>query len=197
MSAPLRFCRELREICTNEGIVLIFDEVYTGWGKTGHLFHFMKHQVVPDIVTMAKTFGGGKSSIAGYVTRSPVFRQAYDNLEDATLHSTTYNAFGEECATAIEAINIIVEDGYVTRAGQIYERVNTGLRRHPDEISQPDRGGAWKRRAERDSSEQRSQFRHPSGLPVRARVICQRRTVHRKAHNFLGDLGAVQHVTIS
>ena len=122
------FLRELREICANEGIILIFDEVYTGWGKTGHLFHFMKHQVVPDIVTMAKTFGGGKSSIAGYVTRSPVFRRAYDNLEDATLHSTTYNAFGEECATAIEAINIIVEDGYVARAARIHERVNAGLK---------------------------------------------------------------------
>ena len=121
------FLEELREICTNEGIILIFDEVYTGWGKTGHLFHFMKHQVVPDIVTMAKTFGGGKSSIAGYVTRSPVFRRAYDNLEDATLHSTTYNAFGEECATAIEAINIIVEDEYVARAARIHERVNAGL----------------------------------------------------------------------
>lgn len=131
-ASSLRCCsteylEELRRICTQENVVLIFDEVYTGWAKTGELFYFMKHNVVPDIVTYAKSFGGGKSSISGYTSRTPFFRKAYDNLNDATLHSTTYNAFGEECITAIEAVNLIVQEDYPAKARRIYDRLNPGL----------------------------------------------------------------------
>lgn len=122
------FLKELRAICDSAGVVLIFDEVYTGWAKTGELFNFIKKGVVPDIVTFAKSFGGGKSSISGYTTRTPFYRKAYDNLNDATLHSTTFNGFGEECITAIEAINIIVEDDYVGRSKRIHQSLNGGLK---------------------------------------------------------------------
>ncbi|GBD95765.1 MAG TPA: aspartate aminotransferase family protein [Nitrospirae bacterium] len=122
------FLKELREICDSEGIILIFDEVYTGWAKTGELFNFMGKGAAPDIVTFSKSFGGGKSSISGYTTRTPFFRKAYDNLSDATLHSTTFSGFGEECITAIEAINIIVEDDYVGRSKRIHRRISDGLK---------------------------------------------------------------------
>jgi|Deesub1362A_J573_1020465.scaffolds.fasta_scaffold00462_18 putrescine aminotransferase len=140
------FLRELRNICSKEKIVLIFDEVYTGWAKTGELFNFIQKGTVPDIVTYSKSFGGGKSSISGYTTRTPIFRKAYDNLSDATLHTTTYNGFGEECITAIEAINIIVEDDYVGRAKRIHQRLGSGLRRlkdkYPDLIDEVRGSGA-------------------------------------------------------
>lgn len=140
------FLKDLREICDREGIVLIFDEVYTGWAKTGELFNFIKKGTVPDIVTFAKSFGGGKSSISGYATRAPFYRKAYDNLNDATLHSTTFNGFGEECITAIEAINIIVEDDYVGRSKTIHERLSSGLKglqgKYPDLIDDVRGSGA-------------------------------------------------------
>ncbi|MFP6899806.1 MAG: aminotransferase class III-fold pyridoxal phosphate-dependent enzyme, partial [Opitutales bacterium] len=130
------FLRGLREICTQEEIVLIFDEVYTGWGKTGELFHFMRHEgLVPDILTSSKSFGGGKATVSLYVAREPIFRKAYDNLNDFTLHSSTYNAFGEESITALEAVNIVVEDDYPAKARHIGERLGSGLRhlkeKHP------------------------------------------------------------------
>lgn len=140
------FLKELRKTCDTEGIVLIFDEVYTGWAKTGELFNFIKKGVVPDIVTFAKSFGGGKSSISGYTTRTPFYRKAYDNLNDATLHSTTFNGFGEECITAIEAINIIVEDDYVGKSKRIHDRLSNGLknlqRKYPDLIDEVRGSGA-------------------------------------------------------
>lgn len=117
------FLKRLRELCSREKIVLIFDEVYTGWGKTGELFYFMKHGVVPDILTTAKSIGGGKATMAGYIARKPIFLKAYGNLKDATLHSTTYYGFGEENATAIEAINIIVEEDYPAKARRIFDRL--------------------------------------------------------------------------
>ncbi|MFL6870729.1 MAG: aspartate aminotransferase family protein [Candidatus Azotimanducaceae bacterium] len=118
------FMQILRQHCDKEDIVLIFDEVYTGWGKTGTMFHFEKYCVEPDIVTYAKSFGGGKASISGYSADDKIFARAYDNLNDATLHSTTYYGFGEETVTAIEAVNICVEDDFPGKAreiGQILE----------------------------------------------------------------------------
>ncbi|MCF3101193.1 aminotransferase class III-fold pyridoxal phosphate-dependent enzyme [Streptomyces roseoverticillatus] len=127
---PPAFLREVRRLCTEQDIVLVFDEVYTGWGKTGELFHFMRCPgLVPDVLTMSKSFGGGKSSISGYVAREPVFRRAYDNLADATLHSTTYYGFGEETATALEAVLVAVEEDFPGRARALGEQLSAGLAR--------------------------------------------------------------------
>jgi putrescine aminotransferase len=143
------FLRGLRALCTAEDIVLIFDEIYTGWGKTGSLFYFMRYDgLIPDIVTTSKSFGGGKSSISAFVASERVFRPAYDNLNDALLQSTstTYYGFGEETATAIEAINIAVEDDYPARARAIEQVLAPGLARlaktFPDTITDVRGSGA-------------------------------------------------------
>ncbi|CAM5597141.1 aspartate aminotransferase family protein [Streptomyces purpurascens] len=130
------FLYEARRLCTEQDILLIFDEVYTGWGKTGRLFHFMHHPgLVPDVVTTSKSFGGGKSSISGYIAREPVFREAYDNPRDVTLHSTTYHGFGEETATALEAVAVAVEEDFPARARALEAILVPGLAdiaaRHP------------------------------------------------------------------
>ncbi len=131
--------RELRRICTAEDIILIFDEIYTGWGKSGTLFYFMRHDgLLPDILTYSKSFGGGKASISGYTTREPIFRKAYDRISEVILHSTTYYGFGEETATALEAVNVVVDDDYPQRARKIGEILSHGLRqiqqRHPETV---------------------------------------------------------------
>lgn len=126
------FLRGLRELCTAENIVLIFDEIYTGWGKTGSLFYFMRYPgLVPDVVTTSKSFGGGKSSISAYIADERIFRRTYDNLTDALMQSasTTYYGFGEETATAIEAVNVVVEDDYPRRAREIERILAPGLQK--------------------------------------------------------------------
>lgn len=135
------FLKELRQICFREDIILIYDEVYTGWAKTGHLFNFMQFEnCTPDILTMAKSFGGGKASISGFVAREKVFNKAYGNLEDSIIHSTTYNGFGEETITAIEAVNIIIEDDYVGKARELNTLLTCGLsklkRKYPNFIQE-------------------------------------------------------------
>lgn len=107
--------------------LLSFDEVFTGWGKTGELFYFMHFDVLPDIIITSKSLGGGKASIAGYIAREKVFQQAYGKLADTTLHSTTYNGFGEECYTAIEAINVLIEEDLVANAQAIGQQLTSGL----------------------------------------------------------------------
>ncbi|MEU4519153.1 aminotransferase class III-fold pyridoxal phosphate-dependent enzyme [Amycolatopsis sp. NPDC024027] len=137
------FLRGVRKLCTDENIVLIFDEIYTGWGKTGTMFYFMRHPgLVPDVVTTSKSFGGGKSSISAFVAREPVFRKAYDSMRDALLQSTstTYYGFGEEAATALEAVEIAVTDDFPARARHLEELLVPGLERirkaHPDEVAE-------------------------------------------------------------
>ena len=91
------FLKELRKICNKKKIVLIYDEVYTGWCKTGYLFYFMKYRgICPDILTASKSLGGGKASIGMYTMKSKIFNKSYGNIGDSLLHSTTFNGFGQD-----------------------------------------------------------------------------------------------------
>ncbi len=131
---------ELRRICDEHDIILIFDEIYTGWGKTGSLFYFMRYpELMPDILAYSKSLGGGKASISGYTAREPIFRRAYDRLADVILHSTTYYGFGEETATAIEAVNVVVEEDFPARARDIERILRPGLKNiqksYPDVVA--------------------------------------------------------------
>jgi len=130
LSLSEEFLRKTRDLCDKNEIVLIFDEVYSGWGKTGNLFYFMNYEgLIPDILTSGKSLGGGKASISAYTCRDKFFKKAYDNLRDATLHSTTFNGLGEETATAIEAINIVIEENFIENSKNIFKFLNSGLKK--------------------------------------------------------------------
>jgi acetylornithine/succinyldiaminopimelate/putrescine aminotransferase len=135
------FLRQLRAICDRERIVLIFDEVYSGWAKTGTLFYFMRHEgLIPDALSMSKSLGGGKSSISAYVLRTGLFEGAYGTDNDALLHSTTYNGFGEECVTAMEAIQVMVDEDFPRKAREISDYLKPRLealkRKYPKTIGE-------------------------------------------------------------
>ena len=137
--ASEEFLRGVRRLCDLENIVLIFDEVYSGWCKTGTMFYFMRYPgLAPDILCMAKSFGGGKSSISGLVINEKVFSQSFNNPSSANLLMSTFYGFGEETATAIEAVNIMVEDRYVERARHIQEYLRPKLQqlceKYPNQI---------------------------------------------------------------
>jgi putrescine aminotransferase len=132
------FLQALRKICDAERIVLVFDEVFSGWCKTGNFFYFMDYEVIPDILTMSKSLGGGKGSISAFVATNNLLKETFGNHRDFVLHSTTYNGFGEECITAIEAINIMVEDDYVSKSRNIgnliVRRIELLLQKYPNQV---------------------------------------------------------------
>tara|TARA_Y100001978_G_scaffold74466_1_gene66745 strand:- start:24046 stop:25482 length:1437 start_codon:yes stop_codon:yes gene_type:complete len=125
--SPTEFLEKLRVISKKYDIPLIFDEVYTGLFKTGELFNFMRTNIVPDLVTFAKSFGGGKSSIAGYIANKNIFKKSYGSSKYATLHSTTYAGLGEEAATAIKSIEIAIKDDYRSKSKDIGKKLKTIL----------------------------------------------------------------------
>ncbi len=115
---PDGYFRRVREICDKYDVVLIMDEVYSGFGRTGKMFAFEHHGISPDICTFSKAFGGGKGTFAAYIARPDIFQRAYGRISEAALHSSTYNGYGEEVVSAIEAINILMEEKLVEGAAE-------------------------------------------------------------------------------
>ena len=116
--------KKIRDFCNEHNIILIFDEVYTSLGKTGYMFNFQRFtDVTPDIVTISKSFGGGKASISAYIVSDKIFKPVYEKEKDAFIHTTTYNGFSEECITAIEAINIAVNENFPAKAKTIEQEI--------------------------------------------------------------------------
>lgn len=123
------FLKKTRNFCDEQNILLIYDEIYSGWCKTGNLFNFFSSNTIPDILVYAKSFGGGKASISGYTAKDHVMLRSYDNPDDFSLQSSTYNGFGEECVSAIEAINIIIENDFEAKSNQNGIKLNNILQR--------------------------------------------------------------------
>jgi putrescine aminotransferase len=114
------FLNYVRAQCTKYNIVLIFDEVYSGFFKTGPLFNFMRcKNLSPDILCFAKALGGGKSSIAGVVYSKNIADKSLHNTAGANFLSSTYYGFYEECVTAIEAIQIAIDENYEGQSNKI------------------------------------------------------------------------------
>ena len=135
---PKGYFRRVRELCTKYDVLLILDEIYMGFGRTGFWFAFEAEDIVPDIVCYSKTFGGGKATIAGYTTREPVFLKAYGKPEDSMIHSSTFSGMSEECATAIEALNIIKEEKLTEKSRELGkylgQRLDQLRKKHPKRI---------------------------------------------------------------
>lgn len=104
---PKGYLNEAINLCKENSILMLFDEIKVGMGRTGKLFSFFEEGVVPDILTISKALGGGKRAIGAMVTSAELSRQAYGKRKDSALHSTTFGGLGESCAVAIEALNII------------------------------------------------------------------------------------------
>jgi 4-aminobutyrate aminotransferase/(S)-3-amino-2-methylpropionate transaminase len=111
--APAEFLQVLRNICDQHGIVLIADEIQTGFGRTGKMFNFEYSGVEPDLITMAKGIAGG-FPIAAVVGKSDIM--------DAPLAGGlggTYGGSPVACAAALAVLDIIEQENLVPRANEI------------------------------------------------------------------------------
>jgi acetylornithine/succinyldiaminopimelate/putrescine aminotransferase len=116
---PNGYLKAVRELCDAYGVLWIADEVQCGYGRTGRFFAFEHEEVVPDIVTLAKSLGGGKTAIGAYVARTPIFMKAYGSPQTAMIHGpATFSGLGEACCTAIEALNVLYDEGLIENAAR-------------------------------------------------------------------------------
>ncbi len=111
--APREFMRRLREKCTQYGIVLIVDEVQSGMARTGRMFATEHYDIEPDIITMAKSMGGGMP-IAATVGRAELM----DKVHLGGLGGT-YSGNPVACAAALQAIALIERENLCARAAHL------------------------------------------------------------------------------
>jgi putrescine aminotransferase len=105
---PPNYLSQLREICDTHGVLLIFDEIQTGMGRTGTMWACEQYNVVPDIMTFGKAFGGGVMPITGLIARPHLWtRQIREN--PWILGSPTFGGNPLACAAAIAAIKFTIE----------------------------------------------------------------------------------------
>lgn len=123
------FLKELREFCTEKDIVLIFDEVQVGCGRTGYLFAHQGYGVEPDVMTLAKALGNG-IPIGAFCARG----KFADVLKPGN-HGTTYGGNPIATATAAAALTAIIENKLPERAQEmgayLQERLNEMKKKHP------------------------------------------------------------------
>ncbi len=114
------FIRALREQCDRAGAMLIFDEVLTGFGRTGKLFALEHFGVVPDIVVLAKALGGGlplgalcsRNEVLGTLSHDPPLG-----------HITTFGGHPLSCAAGLASVNVIVREGLCDRAATMGKEI--------------------------------------------------------------------------
>lgn len=118
-----RYLSALRRICDERGLLLMFDAVQTGMGRTGHWFGYEHDDCVPDVVTLAKALGNGVP-IGACLARGA----AADVLTPGT-HGSTFGGNPLVAAAGLAVIHIIERDGLVERAGELGRRMLDGFRR--------------------------------------------------------------------
>jgi ornithine--oxo-acid transaminase len=139
--APESYWKGVRDLCDRYGVVWLADEVQCGVGRTGRFFAFEHYGVVPDIVTLAKSLGGGKTAIGAYIARRDIHMKAYGPSKTALIHGpATFSGMGEGCITSIEALNVLYDEGLIDNSAAMGERLLAGLRqlqeRHPRVIKE-------------------------------------------------------------
>ncbi|MGE0808917.1 MAG: aspartate aminotransferase family protein [Burkholderiaceae bacterium] len=119
---PKGYLNRLREICDAHGILLVFDEVITGWGRMGENFGAQAFGVTPDLMTMAKALTNAAQPMGAVVAKQAV----YDAITNAGpergvefFHGYTYSAHPAACAAGLAMMDIIAKDRLIDRAREM------------------------------------------------------------------------------
>lgn len=122
---PQGYLKRLREICDRHGILLIFDEVITGFGRLGTPFGADYYGVVPDLLTFAKCVTNGVIPLGGVLCRQHVFDGVMDAHRDSPAHQIeffhgyTYSGHPVACAAAVATLDLMRDEDLFARAGRM------------------------------------------------------------------------------
>ncbi|MGM9488140.1 aspartate aminotransferase family protein [Ideonella sp. YS5] len=118
---PVGYLQRLREICDKHGILLIFDEVITGFGRTGAPFAAQTFGVTPDLITCAKGLTNGCVPAGAVIVKEAIhqtFMQGPEHLIEF-FHGYTYSAHPLACAAGLASLDTYREEGLLTRAAEL------------------------------------------------------------------------------
>src|SRR5262245_8896092 len=118
---PKGYLKRLRQICNKHGILLIFDEVITAFGRLGHAFAAERYGVEPDMITFAKGVTSGTVPMAGVMVKKSVYDAFMNGPENVIelFHGYTYSAHPLACAAGLAALDVYREEGLFERAKKL------------------------------------------------------------------------------
>ena len=126
------FLKRARELCDKYGVLLIFDEVATGFGRTGN--RFAADLVLPDILVLGKALTGGYIGHAATVTNKKVFDAFYDDCpEHALMHGPTFMGNALACSVALKSIELFETQDYMSKIRKIEEITRREMEGFSDE----------------------------------------------------------------
>jgi adenosylmethionine-8-amino-7-oxononanoate aminotransferase len=122
--------RTLRSLADRYGVLLILDEIFTGFLRTGSMFAFHEAGIAPDIVTLSKALTGGTLPLAATVARSEVFSAFWsDDPAKALMHGPTFMANALACAAANASLDLFTHEPRREQVGGIAHSLSEGLGR--------------------------------------------------------------------
>jgi beta-alanine--pyruvate transaminase len=121
LPAPKGYLQRLRAICDKHGLLLIFDEVITGFGRLGHAFAAERYGVIPDLITFAKGITSGSVPMGGVIVRKGIYDAFMRGPEHAVelFHGYTYSAHPLACAAALAALDLYRDENLFARAKKL------------------------------------------------------------------------------
>ncbi|HEY4125560.1 MAG TPA: adenosylmethionine--8-amino-7-oxononanoate transaminase [Rhizomicrobium sp.] len=120
--------RRLRRLADKHSTLLIFDEIFTGFGRTGSMFAFEAAEIAPDIITLGKGLTGGTLPLAATVATSKIFDGFWsDDPTRALMHGPTYMGNALACAAANASLDLFESEPRLLQANEIAKKLTHGL----------------------------------------------------------------------
>jgi len=122
------YLRQARELCSRHGTALAFDEVQTGFGRTGRMFSLEHSGVEPDILIISKALSAGLVPVGAVLTKRSIYDGVFDSLDHCVVHSSTFGQGAYAMAAGIATLHVLEEEGLVENSRRMGELLLEGLR---------------------------------------------------------------------
>jgi acetylornithine/succinyldiaminopimelate/putrescine aminotransferase len=122
------YLRQARELCSRYGTALAFDEVQTGFGRTGRMFSLEHSGVEPDILIISKALSAGLIPVGAVLTKRSIYDGVFDSLDNCVVHSSTFGQGAYAMAAGIATLHVFEEEGLVENSRRMGELLLEGLR---------------------------------------------------------------------